>query len=966
MKQRFYSRSFKKIYPLVIGWLLVSCTTSSPYTYVNPFIGTGGHGHTFPGASMPFGMVQLSPDTRLTGWDGCSGYHNSDSLIYGFSHTHLSGTGIPDYGDVLLMPYTGETFFNNGADGSPGYSAYFKKKSEQASPGYYSVVLEDDNILVELTTTLRAGFHRYTYQGDEDRQLIIDLTHRDQLHGAQLRQINDYQLAGFRHSKAWAEQQYLFFFIEFDQPIASLQYANEDSLVAAVSFGQGTKLQVKTGLSAVDELGAKTNLEEEIPGWDFDAIRSKAHEAWEKQLNKIVVEGGTDQQKEVFYSALYHTMIAPNLYHDVDGRYRSTDLKIHQDADFVNHTVFSLWDTYRSTHPLYTLIEQERTNEFIKTFLKQYQFGGRLPMWELAGNYTNCMIGYHAVSVIADAYVKGITGFDEELALEAMIHSSMQDRLGIDAFRQNGYIASDIEAESVSKTLEYAYDDWTIAQMANHMGRSDVAENYYHRAQNYKNVFDPSTGFMRARNNNRWFYPFEPAEVNFNYTEANAWQYSYYVPQDVQTWIEMVGGDAMAEEKLDAIFHASSETFGREQADITGLIGQYAHGNEPSHHIPYLYNFVGAPYKTQKLVRQIMDELYSAQPDGLSGNEDCGQMSSWLVMSAMGFYPVTPGSVDYILGSPWFEKATIQLENGNRFTIEAINHSPSNVYVQSVKLNGTSHPFSFITHQQIIEGGTLTFYMGSEPSDFGIDPDHRPISKIESQRIAIPALETGEHAFMDSTTVTLSSPTKGAIIMYAFEESDMEGKIYEGPFTVKESIDLFVWAEKDGNNSFRSKSEFFKIPEMRGITLGTSYANHYTAGGDMALVDFVRGGEDFRTGAWQGYEGVNLEAIVDMGSVNHYNNLKIGFLQDENAWIFMPTEVRFSISEDGNTFTEVGVIPNDVSYREKGTILKDFSLNTMVKARYIKITAVNRGVCPPDHKGAGGKSWIFADEIIIN
>lgn len=958
----------KRLAPtFLIILLIASCAPEkTPFQYVDPFIGTGGHGHTFPGATLPFGMVQLSPDTRLEGWDGCSGYHFTDSVVYGFSHTHLSGTGIPDYGDVLLMPYTGETYFHNGSDGKPGYGSLFQKSSEVAEPGYYAVTLEEDDIDVELTTGKRVGFHQYRFNDEQDRQLIIDLSHRDKVLSSKLVQVNEYELSGFRHSEAWARKQYVFFRIIFDQPIISMEYGGEENGVkAALLFGEGANLKVKVAISAVDEEGARKNLEAELQHWDFDKARADAKSTWEQQLKKITVEGGSDQQKTVFYTALYHTMIAPNLYHDVDGRYRSTDLEIHTDTTFTNHTVFSLWDTYRSTHPLYTIIERERTTDFINTFLKQYEYGGRLPMWELAGNYTDCMIGYHAVPTIADAYVKGIGGFDQEVALQSMIHSSLQDRLGIKEFREAGYIPSDVEAESVSKTLEYAYDDWTIAEMANRMGRPEVAGVYYQRAQHYKNVFDPTTGFMRARNNNRWFYPFEPAEVNFNYTEANSWQYSYYVPQDVETWIDMLGGDEAAEQKLDDIFTASSETKGREQADITGLIGQYAHGNEPSHHIPYLYNYVGAPHKTQKYVRQIMDELYSDQPDGLSGNEDCGQMSAWLVMSAMGFYPVAPGSEDYIIGSPWFDKATINLENGKQFVIDAVGNGPDQVYVQSVQLNGADHPYTWLKHDAIMEGGTLTFTMGDQPSNYGQAKEHRPTSRIDTEAIAIPALETGDHAFMESTEVTLSTPTKDATIYYAFKEGDA-GKPYTEPFVINRTTSLYVWAEKEGSQSLRAKSDFYKIPEKRTITLGTTYANHYTAGGDMALIDFIRGSEDFRTGSWQGYEGVDLEATVDMGKVGGYTTAKIGFLQDENAWIFMPTEVQFFISDDGEAFSPLGTVPTTVSYKDKGAILNDFTINKSFTARYIKVIAKNRGICPPDHKGAGGKAWIFADEIVIN
>lgn len=658
-------------------------------------------------------------------------------------------------------------------------------------------------------------------------------------------------------------------------------------------------------------------------------------------------------------------MIAPNLYHDADGRFRSTDLKIHADSSFTNYTVFSLWDTYRSTHPLYTILERDRTADFINTFLKQYEVGGRLPMWELAGNYTDCMIGYHAVPTIADAYKKGIKGFDSEQALEAMVHSAMQDRLGIEEYRKLDYIPSDMEPESVSKTLEYAYDDWTIAVMAKSMGKEDIANEFFRRAQNYKNVFDPSTGFMRARNNNRWFYPFDPSEVNFHYTEANSWQYSYYVPQDVETWIDLLGGDTQAEKKLDDIFSASSETSGRDQADITGLIGQYAHGNEPSHHIPYLYNFVGRADKTQKLVRQIMDDLYSDKPDGLSGNEDCGQMSSWLVMSAMGFYPVTPGSTDYILGSPWFKKVTINLENGKQFLIEAPNNSKENIFIGGAELNENKHDFSFIKHEDLMAGGRLELTMQSTPSEFGSKKVNRPRSRIEDQNIAIPAVLSGDQAFIGSTEISLSTPTKGAKIFYSFS-SDQESVLYAEPFIIDETAELFVWSEKGGLKSKKAKSTFYKVPEKRTITLKTEYANHYSGGGDIALIDFLRGGDDYRTGTWQGYEGVDIEAIVDMADIESHQSIKIGFLQDENSWIFMPTEVSFYSSEDGQIFTELGVVSNDVSYKTQGSIVKEFGIQKDFSARYVKVIARNRKECPPDHKGAGGKAWIFADEIVIN
>jgi predicted alpha-1,2-mannosidase len=934
---------------------------------VDPFIGTGGHGHTFPGPTRPFGMVQLSPDTRLDGWDGCSGYHYSDNVIYGFSHTHLSGTGVSDYGDILIMPFRGEVRWNNGADGTPGYGSRFDKDTEKARPGHYEVYLKDPEIRVELTATERVGFHRYTYMSTRDRKLIIDLAHRDKVISSEIRQKDPFTLVGHRRSSAWAADQRVFFDMEFNAPIVSLEIKeSKNGAKAVIDFGAGEDvIMVKVGLSPVDIEGAKKNLEAEIPLWNFFDIKKESDAVWEKQLSKIDVEGGTKKMRRIFYTALYHTMIAPNLYTDIDGRYRGMDRKIHKAENFSNYTVFSLWDTYRSTHPLYTLIEQKRTNDFINTFLNQYTQGGRLPVWELAGNETDCMIGYHSVPVIADAYLKGIRGFDAELAMRAMRHSANQSVFGIDEYRKYGYIPADTEAESVSKTLEYAYDNWTIAVMADSMKLAAVADDYYRTSQYYKNVLDPETGFMRARNNNQWFSPFRPDEVNFNYTEANAWQYSFYVPHDIDGWMKMLGGPEQLAAKLDSLFTADSSTTGREQADITGLIGQYAHGNEPSHHIPYLYAFTGQPYKTQRYVRKIMNTLYDDQPEGLSGNEDCGQMSSWLVFSAMGFYPVTPGSGEYIIGAPWFDKVTLNLENGKQFVISAKDQSRRNRYVQSLKLNGANHPYTFLKHSDVIKGGTLDFRLADEPNlEFGTASEHRPSTAVASTIVAIPGVAAGDRAFMESTTVVLNCITPDATIFYS-TDNGANWEQYADSLVVSKSLTLLTRAELGDVKSKIGKSTFFKIPEKRTIMLGSEYANHYTGGGDLALIDFINGGIDFRAGGWQGYEGVNLIATIELEKKRSISELGIRFLQDENAWIFMPLEVEFYVSDDGVDFTPVGVVFNNISYKQKGTLKRTFKLETNVKAKFVKVVAQNRGTCPSDHKGAGGKSWIFADEITI-
>jgi len=963
----------ERLFSYLVTLLIFSTSfaQTNPVAFVDPFIGTGGHGHTFPGATVPFGMVQLSPDTRLEGWDGCSGYHYSDNIVYGFSHTHLSGTGVSDYGDILVMPNVGETFLNNGADGKEGYRQSFDKDDEIASVGYYETYLKDDKIKVQLTASTRCGFHKYTYPKNEVKKLIVDLAHRDVVTDSYIKQVNDTEIEGYRFSTAWAKDQRTFFVMQFSEPLTEkikIEEEKNKGKVASCLFGnENSMLEVKVGISFVSIEGARKNLEAEIAKKSFLQVKNEAVGAWKKELSKIEVECNEEEKncldnKTKFYSALYHTMIAPNVFMDVDGSYLGTDLKIHTAKDYTHHTIFSLWDTYRAAHPLYTIIDEKRTNDFIQTFLNQYAQGGYLPMWELAANYTGCMIGYHAVPVISDAYMKGIDGYDTQKALTAMLAASTADRLGIPSYIRNGFLSGEAESECVSKTLEYAYDDWTIATMAEKMGNQKVADEYFLRAQNYKNIYDPQSTFMRARLNNQWFSPFDPSEVNFNYTEANAWQYSYYVPQDIEGWIKLIGGEENALKALDNLFKANSATTGRNQADITGLIGQYAHGNEPSHHMAYMYNYLRQPNKTQKIVRQIMDELYSTKPDGYSGNEDCGQMSAWYVLSALGFYPVTPGSVDYVIGSPIFDKATINLENGKVFTVVANNNSKEAKYIQGISKNDKAYNKSFLTHQDITSGSKFVFEMDKKPSYIKLA---KPLSKIEGQQIvAVPGFYKGEKAFKTSTTVGLNCATKRAKIYYSIDGGDAQE--YKKEFVLDKACMVKVWAEKEGlQNSKTAISKFYLMSEDRTIKLDSKYANHYSAGGDNALIDQIEGGNDFRVGNWQGYEKVDLIATVDLGKKEKVSSISTGFLQDENSWIFMPTQVEYYYSKNGKNFKKLKSLKSKTSPKETGSIIEHFEIKENLKARYIKVVAKNRGFCPEWHKGAGGKCWIFVDEIFV-
>jgi len=951
----------KKILPLII-LIFLACQKEQKYLtdYVNPFIGTGGHGHTYPGVSTPFGMVQLSPDSRLNGWDGCSGYHYSDSVLFGFSHTHLSGTGVSDYGDILLMPTTGKLLLTNGADGNPGYSSTFSHENEKAKAGFYQVFLESYNVSVELTTSKRAGFHKYSFPKNETAQVVLDLEHRDKLLDYKIEMLDSNTLQGIRYSDSWASEQKVHFYMQFSEKLQSLKF-NEKQSVVGISFGKLQEpLFVKLGISAVNTDGAKANLEAEIPHWDFEKTKAETNALWEKELSKIVVEGKSEEQKEIFYTALYHSLLNPNLYMDINGNYNGTDLQKHNTKD-KHYTIFSLWDTFRATHPLFTLIQQERTNEFIRTFLRQYNQGGQLPIWELAANYTGCMIGYHAIPVIADAYVKGIRDYDVNLALEAMVHSAMQDDLGLRWYKKNGFIAASDEPESVSKNLEYSYDDWCIALLADSLGEEEIAATFYQRGQYYKNLFDPSTGFFRAKKSHTWFSPFKAEEVNFNYTEANAWQYSLFVPQDISGHVKLMGGAKKYEQHLDNMFNSSTETSGREQPDVTGLIGQYAHGNEPSHHMAYLYNYVGKPYKTQKIVRKILNEQYTHLPDGLSGNEDCGQMSAWYVLSALGFYSVTPGLDYYTIGTPLFEKATLNLENGNTFNILANNVSDDKIYIQSATLNGEIFEHSFIKHSDIIKGGRLVFEMGSSPSSWA--SESIPLSSITKNKIvAVPYFVAKSQTFTDKLSIELGSVV-GGDIYYSINENDE--KIYTKSIVINTDANISCRIKKGEKWSKQVSANYYKTDNTKSIKIESLYANQYAAAGDKTLIDHLRGGGNYRTGNWQGYRD-NLIATINLGEEKEISSISLGCMQDIKSWIFFPKKVEYFGSINGKDFTFLGNINTTFSSNLEGSYINDYLIKlSNTTAQYIQVKAENYGICPNWHLGAGGKTWLFVDELEI-
>lgn len=732
---------FKNIALLAFVALVISCSNQEgpDYTqFVDPFIGTADHGHTFPGATTPFGMVQLSPDNGVSGWDWCSGYNWIDSTLVGFSHKHLSGTGIGDLVDILIKPTIDEPEkgkFVPAKEFSKSLKSWYTHDEETASPGYYSLTFRDwetkeNPIKVELTATPRVGIHKYSYPEGKPAKLLIDLgfaINWDAPSETRIQIVNDTLIKGYRKSKGWSNNQHVYFAASFSEPIVShrlfeagmeiedVNVVDQKYTEAIISFGDISELMVKLAVSPTNTVGAIRNLRTEAPHWKFNKYKSEAKAMWNEQLAKVDAQTQDLSLKKTFYTALYHSFIAPNLFSDVDGLYRGIDRDVHKAAGWNNYTVFSLWDTFRANHPLFTILQQDLMPDLIKAMLVHYKESGLLPVWTLEGCETNCMIGYHAVPVIVDAALKGFE-FDYELAFEAVKASAMQDIRGCKEYREYGYCPADLVNESVSITLEYAYDDWCIAQLAKLLNKQEEYEYFMKRSENYKNVFNPETGFMQGKlSNGSWKPGFNPLYSNHRddeYTEGNAWQYTWFVPHQPDELIEMLGGKKRFSSKLDSLFTHSEEVQGDfASSDISGLIGQYAHGNEPSHHTAYFYNFSGQPHKTQELIHRIRKDLYTDQPDGLCGNEDCGQMSAWYVFSAMGFYPFNPADGQYQLGTPAFDKLVLPLGEGKKFTVLAENLSPDNYLVEEVYLNGEKLARTWITHQEIINGGELKFIM---------------------------------------------------------------------------------------------------------------------------------------------------------------------------------------------------------------------------------------------------------------
>ena len=859
------------IHMACLAALLAACTSQkeNPVDFIDPFIGTGFHGHTYPGATVPFGAVQLSPDTRAGNWDACAGYHYDDSTITGFSHTHLSGTGCIDLGDLLIRPTTQSIDLSKKTICTP---TVFRHEDEKAEAGYYAVLLHEEGIRAELTATAHTGVHRYTFPKESTPTVIVDLKHsldNEHIYESSLQVVNPHEITGMRNTRGWSDNQRIYFVIQCSQPfekatLVSNQKALEGKeaegtdLQALLKFKDRTSepIVMKVGLSIVSVENARENLQAEVEGFDFDAVKQAAYHTWNDAVSAIKVEGGTEEQKTNFYTALYHSMVVPNVVSDVNGQYRRHDQTIGQlPQGAVQYSTFSLWDTFRAWNPMMTLIDTTLVTNMIHSFLHIYDASGELPLWPLSAGETGTMIGYHSASVIADAYMKGIRGFDAEKALEALVVSSEKNQKGADYYISKGFIPSNIKKESISCLLEFAYDDWCIAQLAQALGKQEIYDTYIRRSQQYLNVFDGATRFFRPkRMDGNWETPFNPNEVGRAYTEATAWQYRFFVPHDVNGMVQLFGGKEAFTSALDDIFHTDAQVDG-DLVDITGLIGQYAHGNEPSHHIAYLYNYIGQPWKTQAMTRRLLDEMYAPTPEGIVGNEDCGQMSAWYILSSLGLYAVCPGSNEFTFTTPLFEKATLQLANGKTLTITA-NHPEKNLYIDKVELNGKEIETNFVTYEQLMGGGELHFSLTDQPNrKRGVTADSAPYSFTKEAVVSIPYVDKDLNLFMDSVMVNLATATAVATVHYTLDGSEptQQSPVFNAPLVLKNTTQINAKAFKDGfqpsstlsiqaTKAVLNRGKIILDHQPKNGTTYKYYEGHFQKVADMQQKHFVEKG----------------------------------------------------------------------------------------------------------------------------
>ena len=949
---------------------------------INPFIGTGGHGHTHPSAQTPFGMIQLGPNTRYDGWDGCSGYHYTDSAMYGFTCTHLSGTGVSDYGDLLMLPYSSPT--------KEGDHIKFYKEDEHAQAGYYACIL-DDGTRIEATAGDRTGILRIRFGEGSEPGIMVDLNFRDRVLKQDFSALGNGKFEGRRISEGWAREQHFYFGFEVSPAPDSVWQLSPGVYWLALPE-ESVDAVVSICMSGTSEKGAWTNYISELTNKNFEDVFAETQEKWAEELAKSKVKSALPNQRAIYATALYHAYAVPNLWSDVDGSYRGQDNVIYRDTVNRHYTVFSLWDTYRTAHPLYTITQPERTQEFVYGMLDMYKQRGRLPIWELAGNETDCMIGYHSVSVLADAIAKGYHT-DTALTLEAMRATAEMDVFGLGAYQESGFLSIEDESESVSKTLEYAYDDACIAWTAQRFEDWNTYMAYDQRSSAYRSLIDPESGYVRPRTNGDFYSPYNPREVNNHFTEANAFQYSFSPVHDIEGWMEVLtnfrGGREnwnnlppkkqkllvksrhdVLEDLLDSLFYASSHTTGRDQADITGLIGQYAHGNEPSHHIAYLYNATNNPRRTSYWVHRILGSQYQNAPDGLSGNEDCGQMSAWYVMASMGMYPLVPGNPEYQISTPWWDAIHLELPSGKELdiTVEDVG-----TYIMHYdRGDSVQTPFQkrYFTHDELLEGGHWQVKRGDEPSDWG--KVYRYATKMKNPTPPAPIVRV-PRTFTGTAQVEIIPTGQYDLWQYHSYENvkwkkDRKGRVrigtaYDDGF-VTAITPHFGYGNHVARAVFSKRDDNLEAKWFQGHP-----SPQYTAGGPQAMVDGITGDTDWRKGHWIGVQGHNATLEITLKKSKQVQTVHVGILKDIRAWIAAPQKVEVQVLYEGDDqWHFFGAMEMDDPLGQEEAVRHDVVLSNpkadLVKA--IRITYTNAGRLQDWHPGAGGQSYFFTDEIQLD
>lgn len=998
---------FAALLALLSGCQPASTALSEPIEYVDPMIGTGGTGHTFPGATTPFGMVQLSPSNEYKSWDWCSGYHYQDSIIKGFAHTHLSGPGLSGLGDILLMPSRkAHTSPGTEADADSGYRARFSHDKEQAKAGYYALHLHEEDIQVELTAGSRMGYHRYTYGGSDEAYLIVDPNHHinENILDAGLEQLSDTEIQGYKHCEGWsAGERKQYFYAKFSRPIADFGLSlngqrlpgnkgQGKGLMAQIRFdlAAGEEVEVQLALSSVSAAGARANFGAEAAA-DFEAAHEQARASWAAVLAKIELEGATEEQMTLFYTGLYHAFISPNLISDADGQYY-VEGKVRQ-SDLPQYSNYSTWDTYRGLHPLFTIIEQKHTAHFVNSLSSRVAVAGvGLPSWECLGYDNRCMIGYSAVSPIADAVLKEVPGIDVEAAYEAIRyaafdrskHSQVSDVNGMDEYLKYGYVTAETGA-SVSKTTEQNYSDWAIARVAEKLGKAADQALFDRRAIGYRNYFDPQTGYLMplaatgqqlALDTTKW------NSLKGHYISGNIWAYSAYTPHDMAGIMQLHGGRQAYAEWLLGVFENESAVEGHQHVDISGFIGKYGHGDEPGHQMPYLFNYVGQPWRTQRYVNEVLTQFYKATPEeGFINNEDLGQMSAWYVLSALGFYPVAPGDGAYQLGAPLHPKAVLRLENGKAFTVLGEQVSPENIYVQEVKLNGQPYPYNYIRHEQIMEGGTLAFVMGPKPNkDWGSAPEHTLLGDFDdTAKAEVPVVGTpapyapdANAFFLGQREIELQSRAEGAEIFYTLDGSEPSraSTRYQRPFRINRNTTLKAIAYQDGLNP----SAIFEKPYFESVVAGlpegypvyTVAQQDFPYGEDGAVLLFngVIGSDNYNDNTWTGIiDDVSLS--IDLGQPSALKRVSLGALTDTGSWIFPPDKIEVHGGQTPGELSLIGQLdlPAQTAHELKA---KRYSVELKPgNYRYLQIEVANYGEAPDWHGATGKVLWVFLDEVIL-